>query len=261
MLLFTETGEGGGNTTPVYLRRTEAPARSGWGKGRRLPVSPDGQWAAVSLPHGGAAGRPSPHGAGDARRLSFLGRSAERGGGELVSRRRAPGGVRVGAGSQGSLLRGGRRRPARREPLTPEGVRGVGLWGGTCPRLTRRRRLLVRDARDESANPLPVAIYSLPEAALRPVAGWKELEGLDTWIRWSADGRALLAHVHTGTSATRLVRFDLTRGVWEDLRTLTLADPAGIFIDPEPVMTPDQKYYAYFYLRVQSDLYLADGLR
>jgi hypothetical protein len=44
--LFTETGEGGGTTYGVYLRKTDGSAAIRLGDGYALALSPDGNWVA-----------------------------------------------------------------------------------------------------------------------------------------------------------------------------------------------------------------------
>jgi Tol biopolymer transport system component len=266
-LLFTESGEGGGRTSLVYLRKTDGSPAVRLGEGTALSLSPDGKWAAVQPPNtGGPQVVLLPTRAGEARQLAME-PLTERGGVSWFpdSKRLVVCGTEPGHKARCYVVDA---ETGQTRPLTPEGVRGFGLGGGNAPVSPDGRSLLVWDARDPSVEPAPVAVYSIEAGELQPLRGWTKGGS----PKWSADGRAILAH--TGlrlggapTSfefewppATWLLRFDLAKGVTETLGKLTIADRVGAVNRPTPVLTPDGRYYAYQQSRLLGDLYLVDGL-
>ena len=120
LLLFTETGQGGGPESAAYLRGTDGSPAVRLGAGRALALSPDARWAICS-----SAYLPSPYlellptGAGEPRRLPGNGLS-------YTGARWLPDGKRIivsaiepGHRTRLYLLELGQGRP---NPLTPEGV-------------------------------------------------------------------------------------------------------------------------------------------
>ncbi len=80
-------------------------------------------------------------------------------------------------------------------------------------------------------------------------------------IRWSADGRSILA-LEIGSIPARVVRIDVATGRRELWKTLGPPDLSGV-IDIAPVLiSPDEKAYAYGYSSTSaSDLYIVSGLK
>ncbi|HKB72231.1 MAG TPA: protein kinase [Thermoanaerobaculia bacterium] len=263
-LLFTESGEGAGAVSAVYLRKTDgSPAvRLGEGSAIHGGLSPDGKWV-LATPLG-STDPPLlllPTGAGEARRLS-LEPLVERDG-EAVSW--FPDSRRF---TVCGMEKGHKRRcwsvdieSGKARPLTPEGVQGVTWWAPVSP---DGKTMLVTDARNESRAPggaggSTAAFYSLETGEIRPVKGWGAAKA--TRCVWSPDGRAILTHTHEKGGGTKLARFDIAGGRWDVIKQLSLGDSAGQVSVIEPVVTPDGKWYAYSYFRNLGDLYLADGLR
>jgi len=59
----------------------------------------------------------------------------------------------------------------------------------------------------------------------------------------------------------RLYRYDLQTGEKKLWKELVPTDRAGVFNMTVFDITPDQRWYAYSYVRDLSDLYLVEGLR
>jgi hypothetical protein len=81
----------------------------------------------------------------------------------------------------------------------------------------------------------------------------------DVAIQWTPDGKALVvgrrevpAHVFT---------IDLASGERKLFKTLSPADPTGLFSNAPPQFSRDLKSYVYTYQRITSDLYIVDGLK
>jgi hypothetical protein len=103
---------------------------------------------------------------------------------------------------------------------------------------------------------------------LYPVDGGKPqavrgLDPADTPIRFSADGEALFALQWTDSAPPggRLFRIDLATGRRTPFLELTLPDLQGAFMWPELDVSPDGRSYLYSFNRIQSELYVIDGLR
>jgi eukaryotic-like serine/threonine-protein kinase len=266
-ILFSEFGDAAGPKGAVYLRKTDGSAAVLLGEGSGINLSPDGRWAlATSRSSEGLVVLPT--GPGEPKTISL-------GDLENVRPEKAtwfPDGSRiVVTGSE----KGHKPRCWTVEistgairPLTPEGIHG--LWGNS-PVSPDGRSLFVRDDRDEKSNPRPAGLFFPETGRFEPARGWKDDFNLHVAnLRFSADGKGLLAHRHEGAlpsitvptpARTFLVRYDLAREVWERLREISLADPAAVWGSPEPVPAADGIHYAYFYRRVPTDLYLATGLK
>jgi WD40 repeat protein len=265
-ILFTEFGDASGSTGAVYLRKTDGSAAVLLGEGSGVNLSPDGRWALATVPSTQGLTL-LPTGPGSLKTISL-------GALQNVNPRMTtwfPDGSRVVVtGSESG------RKPrcwsvdvstGEIHALTPEGIHGY--WGAS-PVSPDGRSLFVRDERDEKADPKPVGLYFPETGRFEPARGWKDVSLHNAGLRFSADGKALLAHRHEGAvpsllapapARTVIVRYDLAKGTWETLREVTLADPAAIWGNPEPVPAADGAHDAYFYRRVPNDLYLVTGLK
>ena len=56
-------------------------------------------------------------------------------------------------------------------------------------------------------------------------------------------------------------KFDLQTGRTELVKTLVPPDTAGVQTIAAPIITRDGRTYAYTYIRLLGDLYIADGLK
>ena len=104
---------------------------------------------------------------------------------------------------------------------------------------------------------------------LYPFEGGEPLEipGLDVDdapLAWSEDGRWLYVRSGGGRFPMKVLRLDLRTGARQPWLSLMPADPVGVLVgNPHYYvnLTPDGRYYAYWYERQLSDLYLAEGLK
>ncbi len=243
-ILFTETGEGGGERRAVYLRGTDGSPAVRLGDGMALALSPDGRWALARN-----ATEPKrvfllPTGAGEPRALpptpiTYVLKTYWLPGGKQI----LINGPEPGKGDAIYVIDVG-AKAARPLPLTdggvllfppsPDGSR-VATWSGTAG----------------------VRIYPLGGGEPRTVPG---ASPLDLPIQWRADGRALYLGRQARGGRFRIDEVDLATGrraQWKELRT---ADPAGAWID-DFRMTPNGEAYAYNSLNTLSTLYLVEGLR
>jgi hypothetical protein len=64
-----------------------------------------------------------------------------------------------------------------------------------------------------------------------------------------------------GEVPSRIYRLDLESGQRQVWREFHAADPAGVIFLTPTAMTPDGSSYAYTYLKMQSQLFVVDGLK
>ncbi|HEY0160810.1 MAG TPA: hypothetical protein VGF28_26225, partial [Thermoanaerobaculia bacterium] len=242
-ILFSETREGGGPKSAIYLRRLDAPAPIHLGDGIGDALSPDGKWV---LGHQGAKLVLIPTGTGQPRELKVDG-TFDSGAVWLPdSRRVIVAGVMgksgyalyvldtldetVKAVSPPNIWSSG----ARAFAVSPDGLRVAGM----TPERT-------------------IAVYSLDGSAPVPLPGAQRAE---IPIQWSADGAALFVYDPTSLPA-RVHRVNIADGARELWKEFAPADPAGVYRIAPMLLTRDGNAYAYNALRMVSDLYVAEGLR
>ncbi len=240
-LLFDDEGETAGKTYTVYLRSMDGalPVRLGQGSGRAL--SPDGQWA-LALRYGAPPRLVLiPTGSGDTLSLP-------------------PGSVETYQ-EDASWLSDGRRivyvgaeqgRPQRTwvqelpdglpRPVTPEGTTGA----VTSP----DGRWVAAVAPDST-----LMLFPLQEGEPRSVG---KLAGQEEVSQWSADGRTLF--VSRRGVRLRVCSIDIQSEERQPWKSIEVPDPAGVLVW-RALITPDERSYAYGYLRFLDELYLVEGLR
>jgi len=75
------------------------------------------------------------------------------------------------------------------------------------------------------------------------------------------DGRSVLVVSAASHVSLDVFRVDLASGRRQPFKKIGPTDPAGLFMFPSGLFTPDGKYYVYSYIRSLSQLYVVDGLR
>ena len=244
MLLFEESGQGGGPNYSVYIRKTDGSPAVRLGDGAAYALSPDEKWAASSPP--GAPPQPLvllPTGPGEPRRLA----------GDQISHawvRFFPDGRRVlfsgneaGRGTRLWVqdLAGGKPRP-----VSPEGV-------GAYPLTVSPDGKFVSAA---GADRRPW-LYPVDGGQPIPVEGLAAGEAL---TQWSPDGRFLYAGDISSLPA-RIFRIERATGRRELWKELMPSDPAGVLAIFGAQASADGRSYAYTYARDLSDLFLVEGVK
>jgi Tol biopolymer transport system component/tRNA A-37 threonylcarbamoyl transferase component Bud32 len=245
LVLFDESGYGGGPGYSVFVRKTDGSPAVRLGEGNGQALSPDGKLV-ISVPI-----TPPyrivllPTGAGQPRRLE--------GGVEVHAARWFPDGKRIlleghedghGVRLYGQDLAGGGPRP-----ITPEGVR---LFSGG--ELSNDGRRVAAVGPDQKAY-----IYSTDGGGGEPtsIPGWGDN---DEPCGWTEDDRGLYVYAH-GELPARVVRLDLATGKREPFREVLPTDPAGVVTIVPLLFTPDGRSYVYSYPRILSQLYVGEGLQ
>ena len=244
-LLFSETREGGGAESIVFLRRdpSEPPIRLGPGKG--LALSPDGKWALACLK--GAKDRAArlvlyPTGPGQPRALGTG--SIE----TFLSGRWLPDGKRF-------VLGGEEKGKSARLYLVD--VDGTPPRAITPERMRQQFAVSPDGAFVAACDAETLNLYPVEGGAPRRVSGAEKGERP---IVWSADGRSLLVY-RPDAPPIQIDRIDIASGKSSLWREITPADAAGIE-DVYPILvTPDARGYVYNYQQRSSDLYVVEGLK
>jgi Tol biopolymer transport system component len=241
MLLFSEESGSVGANYAVALRGTDGSPVIRLGEGSAEDLSPDGRWALGVIPTNPQQLMLYPTGPGEARRL-------EPGG--ILSYDSAhffPDGKRVLACGHeaGRSVRcyvqpveGGAPRP-----LTPEGT----THGLVSP---DSLSILVRTADG-------LRVYPVDGGNPRTIPGTTRD---DQVVRWSADGRSVLAFRSSEVPAV-VDRIDVSTGTREPVRRIAAADPTGVLNVREVLMSEDGKAHAYTFRRMLSRLFLVQGAR
>jgi Tol biopolymer transport system component len=245
LVLFFESGEGGGAKYSSYVRKTDGSPAVRLGDGAVQAFSPDGK-SALAIERGTS----TPHvviypvGAGQARILPQAG----------VSPRLAdwlPDGKRIilqgNEPNRGSRLYVQELATAAIRPFTPEGYRGRG-------------RLAV----SPDGKVVPVVgpdrnFYLYPLDGGEP----SRLDGAtadDSVIGWTLDGHFLYTY-RAGEIPAKVRRLEVASGRTEVVRELIPGDSTGVeSIGPVHVVG-DGSSYVYGYARTLSDLYVIEGMK
>jgi DNA-binding winged helix-turn-helix (wHTH) protein/Tol biopolymer transport system component len=239
VILFDETGEGGGTHHTVYVRRRDAPSAMRVGDGYAMALSPDGN-AAVTMPDN------------DQTHLSLV--PLTPGQPHTVSGHRLrfdwvrvfPGGHRLLAGgslSAGPLrlfiqpLDGGEPQPVNtsvylvQPAISPDGTMIAGVDAN-------HRLVLLSSAGGEAK-----VIASGFEARV---------------LRWSKSGKSLL--VQSGPVPAKVLRVDVATGKstpWKEIAPSDMAGVSGVF---PALLSEDERTMVYSFRRNLSELFVVEGL-
>ncbi|MEO6326052.1 MAG: protein kinase [Thermoanaerobaculia bacterium] len=241
-VLFTEFGGSTGSNYLVCLRRTDGSPVVQLGEGFVLDLSPDGKWALAGIPTSPQQLILYPTGAGTSRRLDRGGMESYATGHFFPDGRSALlCGHEAGKASRCYVqdLEGGKPRP-----ITPEGT---------------SQGLLSPDGSEivVSVSGAGLALVPVKGGEVRPIPG---TASADIVIRWDQDGRSIL--VCRGRDVPlKIDRVTIASGNRVEFRTLAPPDLSGVSSIPNPYFTPDQKSYAYNFVRTLSRLFIVEGAR
>jgi predicted Ser/Thr protein kinase len=242
LVSFDETGEGGGDSGAVYIRRTDGSAPILLGPGGAGGFSPGGD-RVLGYGIDGKNVSIFPTAAGKARALNlplvnvttpqFVGDRT------IVMRAAEPGKKPryYAADSETGAYR----------PISEEGVPYASYLAASPD----HSRFLARGADNKPA------IFSIVGGPPVLVPGGQLRE---SGAGWSSDGRAVYVYRRGDSSAT-VSRIDLSTGKRELWKTITAPDPAGITGVAPVIVVMDGRSYAYGVTRILSTLYLVDGLK
>jgi serine/threonine protein kinase len=245
IVLFYESGEGGGPGYSSYVRGMDGSPAIRLGEGQALALSPDGTLAVMLLhkltdPHLVLY----PTGAGQPRPLSPPGLTLRTGVRFLPDGRHVLlGATEKGRGFRVYLIDLASGAP---RPVTPENY-----GGGPGPVSTDGKWFLARDPEGG------FRICPIEGGQPRPVPG---IPLGDLVIAWTSDDRGLYVQ-RSGGPGAHIDRLDIASGHRELWKEIFPSDPTGVIRTSSVFMSPDGSFYAYAYSRVLSNLYLAEGIK
>ncbi len=242
-LVFTESGEGGGQNYAAYIRKTDGSPVVRLGEGSAYALSPDQKWVIGGIPNPPWQFSLLPTGAGEAQALTH----------DSINHSRArwfPDGKRfLFIGNEpGHGVRLYVQDVVNGKPraISPEGI-------------VSTQFVLSADGKRVAAVGADQKGYFYPTEGGDPVA----IPGFppgDVPVAWSGDGRSLLIY-SPGELPARVERLDITTGQRQLWRQLMPADAAGVTDIGLILVSADAKSYVYEYGRTLSDLYLVEGLK
>jgi len=242
-LVFTESGEAGGENYGAYMRKTDGSPAVRLGEGGADSISPDGKWIISGLPSPPTQFTLLPTGAGESRPLTH----------DAINHIRArwfPDGKRfMFLGSE----------PEHGLQLFVQDVDGVKPRAVTPEGVSATQWVVSPDGKQVAAvGPDQKGyLYPVDNGNPRPIPGFPEG---DAPVAWTADGRSIFLY-RPGDLPAKVYKLDLATGQKQLWRELMPADNAGV-TDIGPILiTPDAKSYVYEYGRTLSDLYLVEGLK
>ena len=249
LILFTETGQGGGAGAGAYLRGTDGSPAIRLATGSACALSPDSRWAVCTAPSMFAGARSPyleivPTGAGESRRidgngLGFTGAHWLPDGDHLV----------VSGGEEGSRERLFRLdlRDGTREPITPANV-NASTWAVSPDGST---------VAVEGAEGIDLHGVTGRRSAPRSLA---RMTGTEWPIGWVNDGLLIMRRSDAIAPEGAVWLVNVATGEQRLWANILPQDRAGVMVLVSFRVTPDGRSRAYTWHRALSDLYLAEGL-
>jgi len=242
-VLFTEEADGGGPNYTVFLRDSDGspPVRISDGLG--VAISPDNKWVVTQPAKGGPLSL-VPTGAGQARQLThdnitYSGDAQFMSDGKHLL---APG-IEPGHGGRDYLID---TSTGESKPITPEGTTGVSISPDG-------RKVIMRgpDGR--------FGVWSIDGNALQLIPGFDPHYGI---IGWMPDGSSVYAAPNQlGQKTMKVFKLNTTTGKMEFWKEFGGGLSGGITSIGPPHFSRDAGAYAYVYVRVLSQAYVAKGLK
>jgi eukaryotic-like serine/threonine-protein kinase len=241
-VLFTEEADGGGPNYTVFLRDTDGspPVRISDGTG--LAISPDNKWVVTQPAKGGPLSL-VPTGAGEARQLTHdsVTYSDARflpDGKHLLAI-----GIEPAHGGRDYLID---LISGDSKPITPEGTTGL-LVSPDGARVIMRGP----DGR--------YGMWSLGGDNLQTIPGLQPKYGISGWC---PDGISVYAALNRlGNRTAKVYKLNTTTGNLEFWKEFGTGLSGGISGVGSPVFSRDGNSYAYVYVRILSQAYVARGLK
>jgi eukaryotic-like serine/threonine-protein kinase len=240
VVLFDETGEGGGAHHAVYIRRANAPSATRVGEGYGLAISPDGNWVVTKPDQDQTTLNLVPLTPGEPRTLSGHGLKYD-------FARFFPAGDRLLVG--GSM--------AGRPPHL-----FVQALDGSPPAPIGTSAYFMRPAISEDGKQI-AGVDGGQRLLVLPVAGGEPKAIASDFVpivlRWSHSGKSLL--VQSDSVPARLVRVDVQTGKYQPWKEIAPLDLAGVSEIWPVAVSQDERTIVYSSLRRLSELFVVDGWR
>src|SRR6266581_27941 len=242
-LLFTESGEAGGENYSTYLRGTDGSPAVRLGDGVSFALSPDQRWVLSGLPKPPVPFNLLPTGAGESRELTH----------DQINRLWAcwfPDGKRVlfsgDEPGKGVRLYVQDMSGGQAKAITNEGV------NGSLIAISPDGKQVAFVGPDQKP-----ALLAVDSGEIRPIPA---LDAGEAPIAWTSDGRFLFVY-RLGEVPATVNRLDLATGRKQLWKQLVPPDVSGVTDISSVLITPDGNNYVYEFGRTLSDLYLVNDLR
>jgi eukaryotic-like serine/threonine-protein kinase len=242
-LLFTESGEAGGENYSTYIRGTDGSPAVRLGDGLSFALSPDQKWVLTGLPKAPVQFSLAPTGAGESRQLTH----------DQINRlwaRWFPDGKRI-LFSADETGKGVRLYVEDVSGGPPKAITGEGVNGSLIAISPDGEQVALVGADQKTA------LLTVDSGEMRPIPG---LDVGEAPIAWTNDGRSLFVYKLGEVPAT-VNRLDLTTGHKQLWKKLVPPDVSGVTDISSVLITPDGNNYVYEYGRTLSDLYLVNDLK
>jgi eukaryotic-like serine/threonine-protein kinase len=241
-ILFTEEADGGGPNYTVFLRDTDGapPVRISDGVG--FAISPDNKWVVTEAAKGGPLNL-VPTGAGEARQLTHDNVAYTDAGFLPDGKRLLAAGIEAAHGARDYLID---LHSGESKPITPEGTTGTLVSpDGT--------KVIMRgpDGR--------LGVWLLGGNALQAIAGLDPQYAITSWLPDNTSVYANLAYF--GQKTAKVYKVNTTTGKLEFWKEFGTGLSGGISGVRPPVFSRDGSAYAYVYVRLLSQGYVARGLK
>ncbi len=242
-LLFTESGEAGGENYSTYIRGTDGSPAVRLGDGLSFALSPDEKWVLTGLPKPPVQFGLAPTGAGEARQITH----------DEINRlwaRWFPDGKRI-LFSADEPGKGVRLYIQDVNGNPPKAISGEGVNGSMIAISPDGKQIAMVGADQKPA------MLTVESGEIHPIAG---LDSGEAPIAWSGDGRSLFVY-KLGEVPSTVNRLDLATGRKQLWKKLVPPDVSGVTDISSILITPDGNNYVYEYGRTLSDLYLVNDLK
>jgi len=242
-LLFTESGEAGGENYSTYLRGTDGSPAIRLGDGLSFALSPDQSWVLSGLPQPPVQFYLLPTGAGESKQLThdninrLWARWFPDGKRVLFSANEPDKGVRLYIQD----INGGQAKA-----ITGEGV------NGSLVAISPDGKLVAMVGPDQKP-----ALLTVDSGEVRPIP---DLKAGEAPIAWTSDGHSLFVY-RLGEVPATVNKLDLATGRKQIWKQLVPPDVSGVTDISSIFITPDGNNYVYEYGRTLSDLYLVNDLK
>ena len=242
-LLFTESGEAGGENYSTYIRGTDGAAAVRLGDGLSFALSPDQKWVLLGLPQPPVQFNLAPTGAGESKQLTH----------DQINRLSArwfPDGKRI-LFSADEAGKGVRLYVQDLSGAPPKAITNEGVNESLLAISPDGKQVAM-----VGADQKPV-LLTVDSGETRPITG---LAAGEAPIAWSSDGRSLFVYKLGEVPAT-VNKLDLATGHKQVWKQLVPPDVSGVTDISSVLITPDGNNYVYEYGRTLSDLYLVNDLK
>jgi len=242
-LLFTESGEAGGENYASYLRQTDGSPAVRLGDGNGFALSSDKKWVIGGLPKSPVQFFLLPTGAGETRPITH----------DNINHmwtRWFPDGKRM-------LFAGD--EPGKGVRLYVQDIDG-GTARAISPEGVDSSQFAVSPDGKQVAMIGPdqkTALLSVETSETHPIPG---TDVGDAPIKWAGDGRSLFLY-HLGEVPAQVFKLDLATGRKQLWKQLVPPDVSGVTDISAILITPDGNNYVYEYGRTLSDLYLVNDIK